>query len=254
MLIVCYSARLNQGIKVIAALIKKPIKRQYSATNSMNTPNSSSSHRSREASQAAYRAAQFETSAASLTQLPLDEGLEVAFAGRSNAGKSSAINKITSQKSLARTSKTPGRTQLINFFRLDDQRRLVDLPGYGYAKVSEDIKLRWQQTMEQYLVNRQSLQGLILLMDVRHPLKEVDQQLLSWCQHVGMPVHVLLTKADKLKRGQAQNTLLKVRQVLKESFPAGQATVQLFSALKGTGLEEIFRVLDQWLYSEAKQG
>lgn len=219
----------------------------------MNTPNHTSYHSSIENSQAVYRLAQFVTSAASLAQLPPDEGLEVAFAGRSNAGKSSAINKITCQKSLARTSKTPGRTQLINFFQLDEHRRLVDLPGYGYAKVSEDIKLRWQQTMEQYLVNRQSLQGVILLMDVRHPLKEVDQQLLSWCQHVGMPVHVLLTKADKLKRGQAQNTLLKVRRSLEEYYPAGQATVQLFSALKGIGLEEIYRHLDQWLGIENKQ-
>ena len=109
---------------------------------------------------AAYRGAQFEISAAKLTQLPADEGLEVAFAGRSNAGKSSAINKICCQKSLARTSKTPGRTQLINFFTMDEKRRLVDLPGYGYAKVSEDIKRRWQQTMEQYLATRESLQGL----------------------------------------------------------------------------------------------
>lgn len=219
----------------------------------MNTQNHSSYHRSMENSQAIYRAAHFTTSAASLTQLPHDQGMEVAFAGRSNAGKSSAINKITCQKSLARTSKTPGRTQLINFFDLDDQRRLVDLPGYGYAKVSEEIKLRWQRTMEQYLVNRQSLRGVILLMDVRHPLKEVDQQLLSWCQHVGMPVHVLLTKADKLKRGQAQNVLLQVRRSLKESYPGGQVSAQLFSSLKGTGLEDIYRVLDQWLAIEAKK-
>lgn len=196
---------------------------------------------------AIYRRAHFEMSAAKLSQLIADEGLEVAFAGRSNAGKSSAINRITAQKTLARTSKTPGRTQLINFFSLDEKRRLVDLPGYGYARVSEDIKRRWQQTMEQYLINRQSLRGLILLMDVRHPMKEIDQQLLSWCWHVGMPVHVLLTKADKLKRGQAQNTLLKVRRELDTQSPEGLTSIQLFSALNGTGLDEVYQVLDRWL-------
>ena len=205
---------------------------------------------SKKAALAAYRGAQFEISAAKLSQLPTDEGMEVAFAGRSNAGKSSAINKISCQKSLARTSKTPGRTQLINFFKMDEHRRLVDLPGYGYAKVSEDIKRRWQQTMEQYLASRQSLQGLILLMDVRHPLKEVDQQLLSWCWSVSMPTHVLLTKADKLKRGQAQNTLLKVRKEISENDPAGLTSVQLFSALKGTGLDEAYAVLNKWFKFE----
>ncbi len=194
-----------------------------------------------------YQHARFLTSAAQLTQLPPDEGFEVAFAGRSNAGKSSALNRITRQKSLARTSKTPGRTQLINFFILDDERRLVDLPGYGYAKVAEVIKRRWQETMENYLSSRQSLQGLILLMDVRHPLRDIDQQLLSWCWHVGMPVHVLLTKADKLKRGPAQATLLKLRDELNRLAPAGSTSVQLFSALKGTGVEEVQDRLDHWL-------
>ncbi len=198
-----------------------------------------------------YQAARFEMSAAKLSQLPADEGMEVAFAGRSNAGKSSAINRITGQKTLARTSKTPGRTQLINFFSLDDMRRLVDLPGYGYARVSEDIKRRWQQTMEQYLANRRCLRGLVLLMDVRHPLKEIDQQLLSWCWHVGMPVHIMLTKADKLKRGQAQNTLLKVRREIEDNGPEGLTSVQLFSALKGTGLDQVYRVLDRWLENTA---
>lgn len=199
------------------------------------------------ATRASYRNASFVLSAAKLSQLLPDEGWEVAFAGRSNAGKSSAINRLCDQKSLARTSKTPGRTQLINFFGLDEQRRLVDLPGYGYAKVAEDVKRRWQQTMEQYLSTRQSLQGLILLMDVRHPLKDVDQQLLSWCWHVGMPVHVLLTKADKLKRGAAQNTLLRVRQELAAHSPEDLTSVQLFSSSKGTGLDEAYAVLDRWL-------
>ena len=196
---------------------------------------------------ARYRAATFTISAAKLSQLPLDSGMEVAFAGRSNAGKSSAINRLCGQKSLARTSKTPGRTQLINLFQLDEQRYLVDLPGYGYAKVAEAIKLRWQETMEAYLSEREPLRGLILLMDVRHPLKDVDQQLLDWCWQVGMPVHVLLTKADKLKRGAAQNTLLQVRRALEAQAPDGLASVQLFSSLKGTGLPEAYAVLDQWL-------
>ncbi|MCF6336439.1 MAG: ribosome biogenesis GTP-binding protein YihA/YsxC [Gammaproteobacteria bacterium] len=194
-----------------------------------------------------YRTASFLISAARLNQLPQDCGPEVAFAGRSNAGKSSAINRLCEQKSLARTSKTPGRTQLINLFQLDGQRHLVDLPGYGYAKVAEEIKRRWQQTMEAYLSERQSLRGLILLMDVRHPLKEVDQQLLDWCWRVNMPVHVLLTKADKLKRGAAQNTLMQVQQELKAHAPDGLCSTQLFSALKGTGLTETYAVLDRWL-------
>ena len=204
------------------------------------SPNSSKNKNSvNDASITAYRGAHFETSAAKLSQLLADEGMEVAFAGRSNAGKSSAINRICCQKSLARTSKTPGRTQLINFFTLDEQRRLVDLPGYGYAKVSEDIKRRWQQTMEQYLASRQSLQGLVLLMDVRHPLKEVDQQLLAWSWNVGMPTHILLTKADKLKRGAAQNTLLKVRKEISENDPAGLSSVQLFSSLNQCRTERV---------------
>lgn len=194
-----------------------------------------------------YRSAVFDISVAQLDKLPMDEGAEVAFAGRSNAGKSSAINRITGQKSLARTSKTPGRTQLINFFRLDERRCLVDLPGYGYAKVAEAIKRRWQETMEQYLSTRQSLKGLVLLMDVRHPLKEIDQQLLQWCWDVGMPVHVMLTKADKFKRGAAQNILLQVERELAEHSPEGLTSVQLFSSTKGTGLDEVYRVLDSWL-------
>lgn len=199
-----------------------------------------------------YRAASFVISAARLNQLPQDCGPEVAFAGRSNAGKSSAINCLCEQKALARTSKTPGRTQLINLFQLSEQRHLVDLPGYGYAKVAEEIKRRWQQTMETYLSERQSLRGLILLMDVRHPLKEVDQQLLDWCWQVGMPVHVLLTKADKLKRGAAQNTLLQVQRELKAHAPDDLCSVQLFSALKRTGLTDAYAVLDRWLDFDPK--
>ena len=218
----------------------------------MNPKNPTNKISSSDADIATYRGAQFEISAAKLSQLPADDGMEVAFAGRSNAGKSSAINKISCQKSLARTSKTPGRTQLINFFTMGEQRRLVDLPGYGYAKVSEDIKRRWQQTMEQYLATRQSLRGLILLMDVRHPLKDIDQQLLTWSWNVEMPTHILLTKADKLKRGSAQNTLLKVRKKISENDPEGLTSVQLFSSLKGTGLDEVYSVLDGWFQLKQK--
>ena len=130
-------------------------------------------------------------------QAPPDAGYEVAFAGRSNAGKSSALNALTQRKSLARTSKTPGRTQHLVFFELDGERRLVDLPGYGYAKVPEKVRRHWGLAMETYLSGRESLRGLVLMMDVRHPLTDFDKQMLQWCQHAGMPVHILLTKADK---------------------------------------------------------
>jgi GTP-binding protein len=168
----------------------------------------------------------------------------VAFAGRSNAGKSSALNTITNRKSLARTSKTPGRTQHLVFFRLNDETRLVDLPGYGYAKVPEKMKLTWGQAMAEYLQTRKSLRGLILLMDVRHPLTEFDQQMLEWCHHAEMRVHILLTKADKLKRGPAQSTLLKVKQTLAH-YPL--VTLQLFSSLKKQGVEEAREKLKNWL-------
>ncbi len=192
-----------------------------------------------------YRQARFLTSAAKLSQCPPDEGFEVAFAGRSNAGKSSAINAICDHRGLTKVSKTPGRTQLINFFGLDDQRRLVDLPGYGFAKVSVKIKREWQRNLAEYLERRQCLRGLVLLMDVRHPLKEFDLQMLEWAAHVGLPVHVLLTKSDKLKRGAASSTLLKVRKALEEM--EGEFSVQLFSALKRTGIDEVHGVLDGWL-------
>ena len=198
---------------------------------------------------ARYNIAQFEKSVPRPEQAPDDIGREVAFAGRSNAGKSSALNRLTCQKSLARTSKTPGRTQHLVFFRLDDERRLVDLPGYGFAKVPDKVKREWAASLEKYLQERQSLQGLILLMDVRHPLTEFDQKMLQWCLHSDMPVHILLTKADKLKRGAAQNALLSVKRDLKELV---NVSVQLFSSLKGTGLEEAQAVLDRWLDFPAK--
>lgn len=192
-----------------------------------------------------YRGAQFLTSAAKLSQCPPDTGWEVAFAGRSNAGKSSAINSLTNNKKLAKTSRTPGRTQLINFFELSGCQRLVDLPGYGFAKVPLAVKREWTKQLEIYLQNRQCLRGLILLMDVRHPLQPFDRQMLGWAQQASMPVHILLTKADKLKRGAAGTALLQVRAELK---PQKELTsVQLFSALKHEGHKELIAVLDGWL-------
>ena len=193
---------------------------------------------------ARYANAQFMLSVPRPEQAPADQGAEVAFAGRSNAGKSSALNTITGRKSLARTSKTPGRTQHLVFFELDGERRLVDLPGYGFAKVPEKIRRQWGLAMEQYFIERQSLRGLILLMDVRHPLTDFDKQMLQWCQHANMPVHILLTKADKLKRGPAMSSLLKVQKALAEQH---NVSVQLFSALKHTGVEQAREILDSWL-------
>ena len=192
-----------------------------------------------------YRTAQFLTSAAKLSQCPPDEGWEVAFAGRSNAGKSSAINSLTSNKKLARTSKTPGRTQLINFFSLSDSQRLVDLPGYGFAKVPQAVKAEWTRQLENYLARRQCLRGLILLMDARHPLQPFDEQMLGWALAADMPVHILLTKADKLKKGPASASLLKVRKQLEPHREL--VSVQLFSSLKHSGHGELRAVLDRWL-------
>lgn len=194
-----------------------------------------------------YRRALYLTSAAKLSQCPPDEGCEVAFAGRSNAGKSSAINSLTGNSKLAKTSRTPGRTQLINFFELSGQQRLVDLPGYGFAKVPLAVKREWTKQLENYLQQRQCLRGLILLMDVRHPLQAFDQQMLDWAVAAAMPVHILLTKADKLKKGPASSTLLKVRA---ELGPYGElVSVQLFSALKHSGHEQLQEVLNSWLTS-----
>lgn len=192
-----------------------------------------------------YRQARYWLSADKLSQLPDDSGLEVAFAGRSNSGKSSAINTITQQNALARTSKTPGRTQQIIFFHLDDQHRLVDLPGYGYAKVSEAVKLKWQGTVEGYLNQRQSLAGIILTMDIRHPMRAFDEQMVAWCEHVNMPLHILLTKSDKLKRGAVAESLRKVRHTLQPY--RFECSVQAFSALKKTGIDEVLSVLNHWL-------
>ncbi len=192
-----------------------------------------------------YRSASFLTSSSLPSQFPPHDLLEVAFAGRSNAGKSSAINTLCDQKALARISKTPGRTQLINFFPLDEFRCLVDLPGYGYAKVPNRVRVEWQKLMEGYLGERQQLRGLVVIMDIRHPLKDYDLQMLEWCEHMQTPVHILLTKADKLKKGLASKQLLMVRKKLKDSD--FDVSVQMFSALKKTGVDELQQVLDQWL-------
>lgn len=197
-----------------------------------------------------YRRIRFLLSAPRPDQAPPDEGTEVAFAGRSNAGKSSALNALTGRKSLARTSKIPGRTQHLVFFALDDQRRLVDLPGYGFARVPEKMQRQWGEAMASYLQNRRSLAGLVLLMDIRHPLTDYDRQMLSFCRHAGLPVHILLTKADKLKRGPAQNTLLAVRKQLEE-YP--DISLQLFSATQRQGLEEALNVINRWLNFDPAQ-
>ena len=178
-------------------------------------------------------------------RVPPDEGIEVAFAGRSNAGKSSALNVLTEQKSLARISKAPGRTREINFFSVREDIRLVDLPGYGYAKVSKSMQGEWQRNIARYLETRRSLCGVVLLMDVRHPLKEFDQQILRWCYSAELQTHVLLTKADKLKRGPAQSTLLQTRKALESLHP--EASIQLFSAHTRTGNEQLQQVLNHWL-------
>jgi GTP-binding protein len=198
-----------------------------------------------------FQSAEFITSAPSLKQCPDDIGCEVAFAGRSNAGKSSAINTLTRNKNLARTSKTPGRTQMINFFQLGEDQRLVDLPGYGYAKVPVAMKAQWDRHMAEYLQARKSLGGLILLMDIRHPLQDYDRQMLNWAAQAGLPVHILLTKSDKLKRGPAQSTLLKVEGFLREMDPGiTLLTVQTFSSLKKLGLPELEAQLNHWLSAD----
>ena len=189
--------------------------------------------------------ARFLISAAKVDQCPPDSGLEVAFAGRSNAGKSSALNTLT-HANLARTSKTPGRTQLLNFFSLDEERRLVDLPGYGYAKVPIPLKQHWQHHLEAYLSSRESLAGLVLLMDIRHPLTDFDRLMLDWSSAGNMPMHILLTKADKLGRGQQAQALQAVKKELFSSF-GDTVGVQTFSAESKQGVEEARAVVAGWL-------
>jgi len=195
-----------------------------------------------------FRIARYVLSAHQLKQLPKDRGIEVAIAGRSNAGKSSAINAFTDQKSLARTSKTPGRTQQIVIFELDGERRIADLPGYGYARVPVKLKAHWRTVMERYFQTRECLRGVVLVMDIRHPMREFDQQMIAWCDSAGIPCHILLTKADKLKRGPAQSTLLKVRRDLPSI-----ASIQVFSSSKKTGLDELVDKLSVWYEYDEKE-
>lgn len=199
-----------------------------------------------------FHLAHFLQSAPSLAQCPPDTGAEIAFAGRSNAGKSSAINTLCNNGKLARTSKTPGRTQLLNFFQLHDGLKLVDLPGYGYAKVPLAMKQQWQAHLFEYLQQRDCLVGLTIVMDVRHPLQVLDTELLNWAVGVELPVHLLLTKADKLKAGPAKNTLLKMRRQLVEAKVDDLVSVQLFSALKRSGLDELQQRLAGWLRRESR--
>jgi len=191
-----------------------------------------------------YHQTKFMLSASKVTEAPEDQGKEIAFAGRSNAGKSSALNTLTRQNALARISKMPGRTQLLNFFEVDAQHKLVDLPGYGYAKVPLQVKKQWHKMMEDYLHQRDSLCGIVLVSDIRHPLTDFDMQMIEWCEYARLPLHMLLTKSDKLNYGAAKNTLLKVQRELQQSDI--EVTLQLFSSLKKKGIEEVHDLLDQW--------
>ena len=189
-----------------------------------------------------YPEARFIKSANALSQFVPDHGIEVAVAGRSNAGKSSAINVIVNRRQFARTSKTPGRTQLVNFFSLQEGRRLVDLPGYGYARVTDSMRRHWGELLSQYFQSRESLKGLLLIVDIRRKLKDYDRQMMAFADEVALPVHILLTKADKLKRGQAAKAMLEVRRDLGDT-----ATVQQFSALNRQGEEEARAKLEEFL-------
>lgn len=192
-----------------------------------------------------FRNARFEISIAKAGSLPPPVGPEIAFAGRSNAGKSSAINTLAGHTRLAYVSKTPGRTQLINFFRLDCGAALVDLPGYGYAKVPESIRRKWQNLLETYLRKRENLIGMVLIMDSRHPLTELDRQMIGWFLPTGRPIHILLTKSDKLSRNEAAAARAFVQRELARM--GDQVSVQLFSSLKKTGGDEVERVISRWL-------
>jgi len=185
----------------------------------------------------------FLKSAMNLTDLPRDAGIEIAFAGRSNAGKSSALNTLTGIKGLAKTSKTPGRTQTINLFEMMPLKRWVDLPGYGFAKVPLPLKRKWEAVLSEYLQTRESLKGLFLIMDIRHPLTTLDQHMIEWAIAGQLPVHILLTKSDKLSRGAAANTLSQVKKTI--GHPE-LITLQTFSSLNGEGVKEARKKLDAW--------
>lgn len=198
-----------------------------------------------------FTQAKFALSAPDIRHLGDDTGIEVAFAGRSNAGKSSALNTLTRQKSLARTSKTPGRTQMINVFELDEGKRLVDLPGYGYAKVPIAMKKKWQQALAEYLQKRKSLKGLVVLMDIRHPFKDLDQELIHWAVSANIPVLALLTKADKLKSGKRKQQLMFTQEAAL-AF-CGDVTVKCFSSLNRLGLLDLENTLHTWMGIESKE-
>ena len=192
-----------------------------------------------------FRHAVFEISVANPHDLPPATGPEIAFAGRSNAGKSSAINTLADHTRLAFVSKTPGRTQLINLFRLRNGAALVDLPGYGYADVPEKVRKQWQGLLEHYLTRRQELAGLVMIMDARRPLLELDRQMINWFGPTGKPIHCLLTKADKLTKQEQTRILRDVKAELVDT--GSQVTVQLFSSLKKTGMDEAEKVIGEWL-------
>lgn len=195
---------------------------------------------------ALLRQAEYLISVHNRPQLPPDRGREIAIAGRSNAGKSSLINRLCGQKSLARTSRTPGRTRQLVFFRLDDDHHLVDLPGYGFARVGGDLKRHWKGLIQGYLETRQALAGLVIVMDVRHPLKPGDVDLANWAGARGLPLHLVLTKADKLGRGKQKEALLAVRRAVDPDVG-----VQLFSSLSGQGLEELESLVTRWFVPDA---
>ncbi|MGL9760565.1 MAG: ribosome biogenesis GTP-binding protein YihA/YsxC [Symbiopectobacterium sp.] len=191
-----------------------------------------------------YNITHFITSVPDIRHLPADSGIEVAFAGRSNAGKSSALNTLTNQKSLSRTSKTPGRTQLIKLFEVTDGARLVDLPGYGYAEVAEEMKRKWRKALGEYLKKRACLQGLVVLMDIRHPLKDLDQQMIEWAVDADLPVLILLTKSDKLASSARKMQLDAVREAVL-TFGGG-IQVEAFSSLKKEGVDKLRQKLNLW--------
>lgn len=191
-----------------------------------------------------YQDAKFIKSAVEFDQLPADYGAEVAFIGRSNAGKSSALNTITGIKGLARVSKTPGRTQAINLFGISATERLVDLPGYGYAKVPRTIQRRWEDTVHRYLENRECLKGVVLIMDIRHPLQTMDENLLDWANRCSLSVHILLTKADKLSKTAAQKTLQEIQKIVEKKY--SRVSIQLFSSFESIGLKEVVSLLNTW--------
>ncbi len=193
-----------------------------------------------------YRKTHFITSAPDIRHLPDDTGIEVAFAGRSNAGKSSSINRLCDQKSLVKTSKTPGRTQLINLFKVDEGCHIVDLPGYGFAQVPLELKKKWQKSLGEYLQKREQLKGIVVLMDIRHPMKDLDQDLIYWAVESQLPVLVLLTKCDKLKSGARKAQLNKIKEA-SMAF-CGDVEVAVYSSLKGIGVDTLKNKLNQWYF------